>query len=91
MSFDYNKDGQRVANFKCLKGKLRGQTSIPCKSQSVVENMPFCDISSADILTHNEIERSSNLPKEDLNNQSIGNFCFPMKSMLLSFALVIKM
>ena len=53
--------------------------------------MPVCDISSADILTHNEIERSSNLPKEDLNNQSIGNFCFPMKSMLLSFALVIKM
>ena len=73
---------QTVANFKCLKGKLRGQTSIPCKSQSVVENMPVCDISSTDIITHNE---------EDLNNQSIGNFCFPMKSMLLSFALVIKM
>ena len=73
---------QTVANFKCLKGKLRGRTSIPCNSQSVVENMPVCDISSTDIITHNE---------EDLNNQSIGNFCFPMKSMLLSFALVIKM
>ena len=82
MSFNFNKDGQRIANFICLKGKLRGQTSIPCKSQSVVENMPVCDISSTDIITHNE---------EDLNNQSIGNFCFPMKSMLLSFALVIKM
>ena len=82
MSFNQVSLSQTVANFKCLKGKLRGRTSIPCNSQSVVENMPVCDISSTDIITHNE---------EDLNNQSIGNFCFPMKSMLLSFALVIKM
>ena len=90
MSFNVSKDGQIVANFKCLKGKLRGQTSIPCKSQPVVENMPFCDISNVDI-THNEIERSRNLLEGDTNSQSIGNFCFPMKSMLLSIALVIKM
>ena len=91
MSFNQVSLSQTVANFKCLKGKLRGRTSIPCNSQSVVENMPVCDISSTDIITNNEFERSSNFPKEDLNNQSIGNFCFPMKSMLLSFALVIKM
>ena len=83
---------QTVANFKCLKGKLRGQTSIPCKSQPIVENMPFCDISSGDIITHNEIERSRNFLEEDTNNQSISNFCFPTKSMLLSIAFaVIKM
>ena len=91
MSFDVSKDGQIVANFKCLKGKLRGQTSIPCKSQPIVENMPFCDISSGDIITHNEIERSRNLLDEDTNNQSIRNFCFPMKSMLVTIALVIKL
>ena len=91
MSFNVSKDGQIVASFKCLKGKLRGQTSIPCKSQPVVENMPFCDISNGDIITHNEIERSRNLLEGDTNSQSIGNFCFPMKSMLLLIALVLKM
>ena len=47
-----NPDGTYSAHFKCLKGVLKGSKEFKCSNSSMemIENQPFCDTISEDLI-----------------------------------------